>query len=818
MIKNYLKIAIRSLKKQKEYAVINITGLSIGMAVCMLITLFVTDELSYDNFHKNGDNIYRMALERMYPDHSTFYAVIPHSFAEVLPVDYAEVEATCRVNVNNANIVVRYEDKNGNEKVFEESNFYHADSNFYSFFSYNLINGNKEEALLKPASLTISSTAAKKYFGNEDPIGKVLETDLGEYSVTGVFEDMPENSHIQCELLGSFNSLPFAENLNYMAFSAATYLQLQPEASAIGLEAKLPAMVENYAAAQVEDRLKISFKAYQDAGNGYRYFLQPLQDIHLKSNLEGELDTNGNLSYVYIFISIAVFILIIASINFMNLATAKSAERAKEVGIRKVMGSNKRQLIRQFLSESVVISGISLLVALVIVTIALPYFNQLFDKSIHLNLFSSTYTIPLLIIFTVMVGLVAGIYPAFVLSAYNPVSVLKGKLINSARGSWLRSGLVIFQFFISIILISGILAIYNQMNFLQQKNLGYEKDQVLIIDRAAALGQQWEVFNKEVSNLPGVKNIGHTSATPGAPSAFFFGIQFQPKGSSEVLTTKGMVVDDQFIDVLKLEIVAGRGFSPDIDDSLSVILNESAATTLGIGNPIGAQITNKTNNPFANGPANVVYTIVGIVKDFNFQSLRDHISPLALLNPGFENPVGFGSVAVKIKGTNLKETIAAIEQKWSSISGNEPFNYSFLDDDVNANYIAEQNSGRLLSIFTGLAILIACIGLFGLAAFIGQQRTKEIGIRKTLGATTTELVIMLSNDFTKLVALAILIAIPVSWYLINEWLQNFAYSTTISAWIFVIAGGSALVIALLTVSYQAIKSAIVNPIKSLKSE
>ncbi len=818
MIKNYLKIAIRSLNKQKEYAIINIAGLSIGMAVCMLITLFVIDELSYDNFHKNGDNIHRLALERMYPDHSTYYAMIPHSFADVMPVDFPEVKSTCRINANVANIIMRYDDKKGNELVFEEARFFHADSNFFDFFSFKLLQGNPKEVLQKPASIVISLTSAARYFGDKDPIGKVLDTDLGEYTVTGVFEDMPENSHINCDFLGSFNSLPFAKNLNYMAFSACTYLELIPDASRQALEAKLPKMVETYAAAQVEDRLKISFKAYQEAGNGYRYFLQPLSDIHLKSNLEGELGTNGNLAYVYIFISIAIFILIIASINFMNLATAKSADRAKEVGIRKVMGSNKKQLIKQFLSESVVISSISLLIAIVFVTIALPYFNQLFNKSININLFSNPFSIPILLLFTIIVGLLAGLYPAFVLSAYNPVSVLKGKLINSAKGSWLRSGLVIFQFFISIILIAGILAIYNQMSFLQNKNLGYDKDQVLIIDRAAALGEQWQAFNKEVNNVQGVKKIGHTSAMPGSPSAFFFGIQFQPKGSSEVLTTKGMIIDDHLMDVLKLEVIEGRGFSPAIDDSLSVLLNESAARTLGLEDPIGAQIASQTNNPLANANTDIHYTIVGIVKDFNFQSLRDQISPLVILNPGFENPVGFGTVAIKIEGENLKATIAAIENKWDIITGNEPFTYSFLDEDLNANYKAEQNSGRLLTIFTGLAILIACIGLFGLAAFIGQQRTKEIGIRKTLGATTTELVVMLSGDFAKLVLVAIIVAVPVSWYLINEWLQNFAYSTTLSVWIFVIAGGSALLVALLTVSYQAIKSAIVNPIKSLKTE
>lgn len=817
MIKNYLKIALRSLRKQKEYALINIIGLSIGMACCLLITLFVIDELSYDKFHENGKNIYRFALERMYPDHSTYYAVVPHSFSDVLITDFPEVEATCRVTGNAANVIVRY-DENSNEKNFEETRFFHADSNFFDFFSFKLLKGNPKEVLQKPSNIVLTSSYATKYFGSADPIGKVLDTDFGEYTVTGICEDIPENSHFKFDFLGSLQSLPFMENLNFMAFSACIYTQLHPKAVAADLENKFPDMVANFAAAQVEENLKISYQDYTAAGNGYRYFLQPLEKIHLTSNLEGELEPNGNIAYVYIFISIAIFILIIASINFMNLATAKSADRAKEVGIRKVMGSNKIQLVKQFLSESIVISGLSLILSLLLVSLALPFFNQLFNKTIHFNVLNGPYIIPSLLLFTLVVGLLAGIYPAFVLSSYNPVNVLKGKLISSTKGSWLRSSLVIFQFFISIILIAGILVIYNQMNYLQNKNLGYDKDHILIIDRAAALGDQWQAFDKEIGNLPEVKKIGHTSATPGSPSAFFFGIQFQPKGSSEVLTTKGMIVDDNLIDVLKLNIVAGRAFSPDINDSLSVILNESAARTLGIEQPVGAQIISKTNNPFGQGVGEIAYTIVGIVEDFNFQSLRDEISPLVMLNPGFENPIGFGTVAVKIGPEHIMETIAAVKEKWDLITENEPFRFSFLDDDLLANYQAEKNSGQLLTIFTGLAILIACIGLFGLAAFMGQQRTKEIGIRKTLGATTLEVVLLLSKDFTRLVGIAIVIAIPVSWYFISQWLQNFAYSVDISIWVFVIAGSAALGVALVTVSYQAFKSAIVNPVKSLKSE
>ena len=818
MLKNHIKVAIRNLFKQKEYAFINILGLSIGMACCLLIALFVADEYSYDNFHRDGDRIYRMALERKYPDHSTFYAVVPHSFSEVMVQDFPEIEAVCKLNANNADVIFRYEDENGDEKIFEEERFFHADSNLFNFFTIRLLKGNPAEALVKPNTIVITDSAAARYFGDRDPIGEVLKTDFAEYAITGVCEDIPDNSHFKFELVGSWLSLPFSENLNYLAFSACTYLRLAPQASPDALEQKFPQMVANYAAAQVEERLQISFQDYVAAGNGYRYFLQPLRDIHLRSHLEAELGNNGDIKVVYIFISIAIFILVIASINFMNLATARSADRAREVGVRKVMGSDKQQLIKQFLSESLVISFISLVLALAVVTLTLPFFNQLFNNNIKLDLLEGPFVLPAILSFTVLVGLLAGIYPAFVLSSFNPVNVLKGKLIHSSKGSWLRNGLVTFQFFISIVLIAGILVIYQQMEYLRNKNLGYDKDHVMIIDRSVALGENWQAFGKEILNLPGVKKVGHANTMPGSPSSFFFGIQFQPKGVQDVLTTKGFIVDDHFMDVMDLELVQGRAFSPDTEDSLSIILNQSAVKTLGIDNPVGAQLVTKGNNPFAAPDAEVVYTIVGVVKDFNFQSLRDEISPLAIMNPGRENPINFGSIAVKISPENINQTINAIENKWSSIAENEPFRYSFLDEDLLANYRAEQNSSKLLTIFTGLAILIACIGLFGLAAFISQQRTKEIGVRKVLGASVFGVVVLLSKDFTKLVLVAFIVSIPVAWYFIDQWLQNFAYSVNISFWVFIIAGLIALIIALLTVSYQALKTAILNPVNSLKSE
>ncbi|MDN5200159.1 ABC transporter permease [Fulvivirgaceae bacterium BMA10] len=817
MFKNYFKIALRNLVKHKVYSLINIFGLSVGLASCILILLHVTDEYSYDNFHEKGDRIYRMALERKYPDHSINYAIVPHSFADVMHDDFPEIEAITRVGGNNANAttVFRYDD-NGEMKIFEETGFLLADSNFFKVFDFPLIKGNIDEALLKPNSMVITASSAQKYFGDDDPLQKVISTDFGDFTITGVCEDVPQNSHLKFDFIGSWNTFPFAQNINYIAFSMAIYTVLHEGASPEELEAKFPQMVETYAASQIEQRLGVSFKDYTAAGNGYNYFLQPLRDIHLKSHLEAEFEPNGNITYVYIFISIAVFILVIACINFMNLATSRSSERAKEVGVRKVMGSERRQLISQFLIESILISTISLILALVIIQLALPSFNNLANKELSFNLFANATIVPALLIFTLVVGLLAGSYPAFVLSGFNPVTVMKGKLISSAKGAWLRNGLVVFQFFISIVLIAGSLLIYSQMEFIRNKSLGYNKDHVLVIQRPGALAESGDAFDKEVMNLPNIKKVGRASTMPGAASAFFFGIQFQPEGSSEVLTTKGMVMDDHFAETINFEMIDGRSFSEDFEDSLSIILNESAVKALGVKDPIGAKLVN-TNN-FGGQQQVITYTIIGIVKDFNFQSLRDEISPLVIMHPGENTPVNFGFIAVKVGPQDIEQTLAAIEDKWNQIAPEEPFKYTFFDEDLAANYRSEQNSGKIFGIFTVLAIVIACIGLFGLAAYTAQQRTKEIGVRKALGASVFNVVLLLSKEFTKLILIALVIAIPLAWYGADKWLQSFAYRVDINITIFIIAGLSAIIISWLTVSYHAFKAAMVNPIKSLKYE
>lgn len=810
MLKNYLKTAIRSLLKNKIYSFINILGLSMSLASCILILLYVQHEFSYDNFHKDADKIYRVALERKYPTHATFYAVIPHSFAEVMQQDFPEVEMTTNIGgFGNQGVMVRYEKENQELIYFEEENFSIADSNFFNMFQVPFIKGNAETALLKANSIVVTESIAAKYFGTTEPMGKLLITDFGEMTVTGVCEDFSQNSHMTFDFVASSKTFQFFNQPNFMGFSAYTYLKLSEKGNAAQLESKFPQMVKNYASPQVETRLGISFDEYIAAGNGYRYFLQPIQDIHLTSQLESEIKPNGSLAYVRVFISIAIFVLLIACINFMNLATARSAERAREVGVRKTMGSKKGNLIAQFLTESIVMSLFCLVLAYILVFSLLPSFNNLVDKELVLQL--NNLIIPLSLPLALMVGVLAGIYPAFFLSSFNPVVVMKGKMQTNRSGALLRNGLVVFQFAISIVLIVGTLVINKQMTYMQEKNLGFDKEQTIIVERIGLLNTQQDAFRTELLNLAEVTAVGRANAVPGVGNRFL-GTQFSPEGSSEIYTTKSVFVDDYFADAINLEIIAGRAFSEEFEDSLSIILNETAVRSFGIEDPIGMKIFDKNNND-----VELVYTVVGVVKDFHFQSLRDEISPLVLM-PSTANTGGLNSMFVKIKTENATEVISKIEDKWKLLVETDPLKYSFYDQQLNGQYEAEQASGRLFLVFASLAILIACVGLFGLAAYITGLRTKEIGVRKVLGASVGSVVFLLSADFTKLVAISFVLAIPVSYYGMNWWLQDFAYQTSIGFEVYLIAGFSALFIAWATVSYQSIRAAMVNPTRSLRSE
>ena len=825
MLKNYFKIAIRSLLKQRVYSFINITGLSVGIASCLLITLFVFDEYSYDDFHEKGDRLYKVTLERIYPNHSTNYAVIPHSYAGVMKKDIPEVEDAIRTGGPFNDVIVDYKTETGERKQFEEHSIMAAEGNFFDLFSIKMIKGNPKEALTKVSDLVLTEATAKRYFGEGDPIGKTLEFFGASFAVTGVCENVPENSHFTFDFLVKWDEEFFGgREENFTSFSAHTYLLLRPGADAAVVEGKLPELVDKYAAAQIERDLGKSWADYKKEGNGYRYFLQPITGIHLDpTNIEYKpKPVGGNINQVYFLIAVALLIVVIASINFMNLATARSAERAREVGIRKTMGSLKPQLIGQFLTESILLSMVATFIAIVIVQLLLPSFNVLTHKNLSL---SFSYVLVLGLLGTaIIVGLLAGSYPAFMLSGFNPAVVIKGNFGGSSKGAWLRNGLVVFQFWISIVLIVGTLVVADQMRFVQNMSLGYDKEHLLVVERSFNLRDKQETFRDELLNIPGVTKTGRASAMFGNEQDMF-GAQFQPEGSSEILTTKSIFIDDEFANTIGFEFVQGHGYAEGTNDSLSIIVNETAVRTMELGaDPIGSKLSQVQRTE--NGNVTITFTVIGVIKDFNFQSLRDKITPLTIQSV---ETVGGNTqyVFAKVNTNDLRSVIDATKAKWDDMisitrregeATEQPFKYTFLDSNLLASYEAEQRAGTLFNVFSTIAIVIACVGLFGLAAYTASLRTKEIGVRKVMGASVFSVILLLTKDFTKLILLAFILAVPLGWVIMDNWLSSFAYRTTLGAGTFLIAGVAALVISWITVSYQSIKAAVKNPVKSLRSE
>jgi putative ABC transport system permease protein len=811
MLVNYIKIAFRSLLKNRVYSFINIFGLTIGIVSVVLIMMFVIHEYSFDKFHNNSDRIYKVTLERKYPTYNTFYAIIPHSYAEVMKKDFPEVESTTRLlgGGNNTTAVTVLKD-NGEEEIFDEAGLINADSNFFDFFDFKLIKGEADKVLTKPNDVVLTESIAQKFYGTIDVIGKQLSIGQLNLNVTGVCADPPDNSHIQFSIIGATSGNQFLQTVNYISFSAHTYLLLAEGANPDNLEAKFDKMVETYAAAQIEQSLGTSFTDYAAAGNGYRYYLRPITSVHLDpENIEAEFIGGGNKNFVFILISIAILILIIACINFINLATARAAERAREVGVRKTLGSFKSQLVFQFLAESVVIAFISLILAIVILQLALPPFNEVTNLHLAIGL-KDLDLISGIIIFSLFVGLIAGIYPALFLSSFKPAVVLRGSMATSKSGAWLRNLLVVFQFTVSIVLIGGTITVYKQLRYMQTKNLGFDKEQILVIDKAFILGDKTKTFRDEVNALPGVVASGVGSSVPGG---FFFGFQFQLEGNDEIITTKAMNGNEDFCRVLNLHLQKGRLFSEDFDDSLSVILNQAAVDAYGLIDPVRKKIFGSQQNP----PAKIPLTIIGIVDNFHFMSLKDEITPLVITSN--KSMFGFNyNFAIKLKPDDITGTIKRIGEKWNLLTENQPYKYDFLDTRLNDQYKAEQASGKLFGIFAILAIFIACVGLFGLAAYTANQKTKEIGIRKVLGSSVFAVMLLLTRHFTILVVIALAIAIPLTYYAMDNWLSSFAYKTSIGISTFVIAGAAAMLIAWITVSYQSFKAAVVNPVDSLSNE
>ncbi len=806
MIKNYFKTAWRNLTKHKAFSIINIAGLSIGIAICFIIMMYVQNELSFDRFNKNADRIVRIVFKADINGGKIFEANVMPPVAQAMKNDYPEVQDATRLQVGGAPKIT-YKDKS-----FKDDEMAFVDPNFFSIFTLPLIEGDAKTALQQPNTLIISKALAKKYFGNEDALGKTLvfpDNKNASFTVTGVIDKVPDNSHFHFDLFASMLSVDNAQSDSWMGSNFFTYLLLKKGADYKKLEGKLPGMVEKYMGPQIQQNMGISLKQFITKGNHLGFELQPLTSIHLYSHSNFELSPPGNAMYVYIFGAIAIFMLLIACINFINLSTAGASQRAKEVGVRKVIGSGKMQLIKQFLIESALLVFIALLISNVLVKLALPFFNSISGQDLHFNF--DLKIISAFIGLGLLVSLTAGLYPAFYLSSFKPIEVLKGKFTRADKSFGLRSSLVVFQFFISVGLIIGTIVVWQQMQFIQNKNLGYDKEQLLTIPNSYALGKNEEVFKQEMLQDPQIVNATVSSYKPAGPSNGGNALAYPEGHDNQIMRTTEYHVDENYIPTFEMKMASGRNFSKNFaTDSTAMILNETAAKAFGWNNTtaIGKTLIRENSSRGTNVP----YHVIGVVKDFNFQSLHQPITPLLMtLEPDW-------GLIFKVKTAHIRDLIAAMKTKWDQFNTGEPFTFNFMDDLYNKTYAAEQNTGTILNIFALLTIFVACLGLFGLATYTAEQRTKEIGIRKVLGASVVSVTKMLSKDFIKLVFIACLIAFPLSWWAMNKWLQSFAYRIHISWWIYLIACIIAVLIALITVSFQAIKAAIANPVESLRSE
>lgn len=809
-MKNTFKITLRNLNKNRLFTALNGVGLAVGLAGFMLIAAYVIDELSFDRFHENADRIVRIGTHIGFGESSLDMSTTSDMMGDILKKDYPEVEEYTRIYAATGSKLI----KKGAHWINEPS-VANVDSTFFRVFTFPGLSGDLQSALDAPNKVVVSASAAKRYFNTTDAVGRTLETnDNGNtvYEVTAVIEDMPKNSHFRYDFLFSMDNAQYGDWGKVLSHNFHTYLLLRPGTDYKALEDRLEQYVQKYCLPAAQGVMQISsMDEFRRQGNRFYYALTPLTDIHLHSNLSHELSPNGNIQYVYIFGAISLFILLIACVNFMNLSMARSANRAKGVSVRKVLGSSRASLIGQFLAESVFLSVCATALALVIVFAIIPLFNTVSGKSLVFVDIVNWKTLPLILLLSVGTGVVAGYYPALLLSAAKPVKALKSQTVIASAKSPLRNALVVFQFTASIVLIIGTLVVARQLQFIQSKQLGYDRENIILVGDYYALGNQAEAFRDEVLKLSGVKMgtiSGYlpVSSSNRSDNTFSRGAVMSGMNSVSMQTWR---IDDQYFPTFGLELKAGRNFDHTrLADSTAVILNETAVRNLGYtGDPVGEKLYFTLNGE------PVAYDIIGVVKDFNFESLRDPVTPLGFFFK--HHPI---QAAFKVQQADLPVLISQMEQLWNKMAPGYPFSYRFMDEAFDAMYRSEQRTGLLSLSFSTMAILIACLGLFGLAAFTAEQRTKEIGVRKVLGASVTGIVRLLSKDFIKLVLFALVIASPIAWWAMNQWLQDFAYHIDIQWWVFAVAGAAAVVIALLTVSWQAIRAAVANPVDSLRDE
>ncbi|MGO4919243.1 ABC transporter permease [Maribacter spongiicola] len=810
MFKNYLKIAWRSLKKQAFFTFLNTFGLAIGMAGALIISLYIYDELSYDKMFADADRIYRIDSDIKFGGAEIKAGESAAPMAETLKRDYPQVESSVRFRTVGS----MYVKKVGGDRSAKENQITYADSTVFEFFGINLIAGNAKTALTGTNSLVLTKTAAEKHFGSTDLIGQNLLLDNTDtYTVTGVIDDMPKNSYFKdySVFLAMAGNVASRED-NWGGNNYFTFIKLIPGVTAEDFQEPLQGMLERYMLPWAQKYFPgMTAESFAASGNYIRYHTLALTDIHLHSDKSSEMSATSSIQNIYILSFIGLFLIILASVNFMNLSTAHSLKRAKEVGVRKTLGSNRSNLIFQFLTESGLIAFLSLIAALLITLIALPLFNSFTGKSIVIPFTQPLFWLMLLVA-TVLLGVFSGSYPAFFMSRFTPVKSLKGGATESVGNGRVRNALVIFQFSISVFLIISTLVVFQQLNYIQSKDLGFTKDQVLLINEIGALGSKTKAFKEQVAKMGYVESatLSDYYPTPSwrSNSSFF---EEGARDQESAIQMQEWNVDSDYLKTMEMEIVAGRDFNPQYaSDSTAMIINEATLPIMNVTaeQALGMRISEEIEleNP-------TYYTIIGVVKDFHYTSLRTNISALGMhLNTDAEN------MAVRMNGGNYTNNIAAIESIWKAMAPGQPFDYRFMDEAYNTTYEAEQKLSQIFFIFTLLSIFIACLGLFGLAAFNAEKRTKEIGVRKVLGATVSQISYRLTVDFLKLVGIAILVSLPIGWFVMNKWLEDFSYRIEIGVGIFALAAVLAIVVAIVTVSYQSIKAAVVNPVKSLRSE
>jgi putative ABC transport system permease protein len=806
MLKNLLIHSLRALNRQKSYVILNIIGLSVGIACSLLIALFVINELSYDKFLKDQERIYRVILDGKIGEQQIKAAYTCSPLGPAMLSEVPEVEKFVRINEWGETILKNY------DQSFSVNDFMEADSSFFSIFSIALIKGDIRTVLNEPHTLVLSESQARKIFGDTDPVDKMISVgmDTTLYRVTGVFKDIPENSHLSAGVIASFMTNDRADNPTWMSNSFFTYVVLKPGTDASQVDLKLKELIKKYVGPEVQRFLGIDLEDFVTKGNRYSMFLQPLGNIHLDPTIEGGHKAPADPKYLWIFACVAILIIIIASINFMNLATAQAASRAREVGMKKVSGSSRSLLISQFLAESVLLSLIALVLALLVVNFTIPYFNELLGSKLQFSLISSWYVIPMLLVLAIVVGVFAGSYPSFYLSSFQPVNVLKGKVKNSMKNGRLRSVLVVLQFSISVILIVGTLTMFRQVNYLLGKDLGFDKEQLMVITRGETIENHVDAFKEEIMKINGVQAIASSTAVPGRNNNNNGYMMKNRRDETFLLQTNW--VDPDFFKTYKMKMVNGREFDLEHGgDKTSCIINSSAVRQFGLTEPLSTVFLSPGDSGLA-----AEMPVVGVVQDFNFESLHSAIGPYVFRFKNERNNWGYFSI--RLDKSFTQKTVNEIESVWKNYTKNDPMDYYFMDDDFNRMYAQEKQSARLALLFAVLAIIIASLGLFGLTSYSVQQRTKEIGIRKTMGASTNEIFYLIAREILILVSVATLIAWPVIYKISDMWLQNFFYRIGLNFWDYIIGFVIALIISLITISYQTLKTARINPAFSLRYE